>query len=133
MHTDTDVLVIGGGQAGLSAAYFLERFGLHGRYRLLDHSPHPGGAWQYRWPTLTLAGANHVHDLPGYGLVEALGVECDQFPAATAVPDYFGRYEEKFGLTVARPVHVRAVHRDGDAFRARSWRPTSPANTGNPR
>ncbi|MDF3282812.1 NAD(P)-binding domain-containing protein [Gordonia sp. N1V] len=118
MHTDTDVLVIGGGQAGLSAAYFLERFGLHGRYRLLDHSPSPGGAWQYRWPTLTLAAANHVHDLPGYGLVEALGVECDQFPAATAVPDYFGRYEEKFGLTVARPVHVRAVHRDGDGFRA---------------
>lgn len=112
VESDCDVLVIGGGQAGLSAAYFLERFGLSGRYQVLDNSPHPGGAWQYRWPTLTLAAANHVHDLPGYGLIDALGVDCDELPAATAVPDYFRRYEERFALTVHRPVAVRSVHRD---------------------
>ncbi|WP_439031987.1 NAD(P)-binding domain-containing protein [Gordonia terrae] len=115
---DSDVLIIGGGQAALSAAYFLHRFGLGERYQMLDHAPGPGGAWQFRWPTLTLATANRVHDLPGWGLVEALGLDCDQLPAATAVPDYFGRYEEKFGLTVHRPVHVRAVRREGDGFRA---------------
>lgn len=114
----TDVLIIGGGQAALSAAYFLHRFGLGDRYQMLDHAPEPGGAWQFRWPTLTLATANRVHDLPGWGLVEALGLDCDELPAATAVPDYFGRYEEKFGLTVHRPVHVRAVRREGDGFRA---------------
>jgi cation diffusion facilitator CzcD-associated flavoprotein CzcO len=111
-------LIIGGGQAALSAAYFLHRFGLGDRYQMLDHAPGPGGAWQFRWPTLTLATANRVHDLPGWGLVEALGLDCDELPAATAVPDYFGRYEEKFGLTVHRPVHVRAVRREGDGFRA---------------
>ncbi|MGV9669844.1 NAD(P)-binding domain-containing protein [Gordonia sp. NPDC003504] len=113
---DVDVVIIGGGQAGLSAAYFLERFGLSGRYVVLDHAPGPGGAWQFRWPTLTLAGANHVHDLPGYGLTEALGVDCDEYPAATAVPEYFGRYEEKFDLRVRRPVHVQSVGRDDDGF-----------------
>ncbi|MET9203012.1 NAD(P)-binding domain-containing protein [Gordonia sp. NPDC003585] len=112
----SDVLVIGGGQAGLSAAYFLQRFGLDDRYLVVDHAPHPGGAWQFRWPTLTLAAANHVHDLPGYGLIEALGVECDEFPARTAVPEYFGKYEKKFGLRVERPVHVRSVHHDADGF-----------------
>ncbi len=114
----SDVLIIGGGQAALSAAYFLERFGLGDRYQMLDHAPGPGGAWQFRWPTLTLANANRVHDLPGWGLVEALGLDCDELPAATAVPEYFGRYEEKFGLTVHRPVHVRAVRREDDGFRA---------------
>lgn len=104
-----DCVVIGGGQAGLSAGYFLQRRGLDGRFAILDHAPSSGGAWQFRWPTLTLAGANHVHDLPGYGLAEALGVDCDEWPASTAVADYFGRYERRFDLPVRRPVHVSAV------------------------
>lgn len=108
-----DCVVIGGGQAGLSAGYFLQRFGLGDRFVILDHAPASGGAWQFRWPTLTLAGANHVHDLPGWGLTDALGVECDAWPASSAVADYFGRYEERFALPVRRPVHVRAVRRDG--------------------
>ncbi|MDY6807507.1 MAG: NAD(P)-binding domain-containing protein [Actinomycetota bacterium] len=112
----TDVVIIGGGQAGLSAAYFLQRFGLGDRYLLLDHAPGPGGAWQFRWPSLTLASANRVHDLPGLGLIEALGRDCETFPAATAVPEYFGAYERRFGLTIRRPVDVRAVEYAADGF-----------------
>ncbi|PZT93927.1 MAG: pyridine nucleotide-disulfide oxidoreductase, partial [Gordonia sp. (in: high G+C Gram-positive bacteria)] len=112
----TDVLVIGAGQAGLSAGYYLGKYGLGDRTMIVDHSPGPGGAWQFRWPTLTLAGANNVHDLPGFGLSEALGVECDQWPASTAVPDYFDQYEKRFGLDVRRPVDVRSVSLDGDDF-----------------
>ena len=113
----SDVLVIGGGQAGLSAAYFLQRFGLGDRYQLLDHSPRPGGAWQFRWPTLTLSGTNRVHDLPGYGLGEAVGIDRGEFPASSVVPEYFAKYENRFGLRVHRPVDVRSVERDGDGFR----------------
>ena len=113
----SDALVIGGGQAGLSAAYFLQRFGLDERYQLLDHAPGPGGAWQFRWPTLTLAGTNRVHDLPGYGLEEAVGDGRGEYPASSTVPEYFAKYEERFGLRVRRPVDVRSVECDGEMFR----------------
>lgn len=116
----TDVLVIGGGQAGLSGAYYLHHFGLGDRYQLLDAAPGPGGAWQFRWPTLTLAGTNRVHDLPGYGLVDALGddaVNDGTVLASTAVPRYYAQYEQQFDLAVRRPYRVRAVRRgEGPTF-----------------
>ncbi len=110
------VVVVGAGQAGLSAGYFLPRFGIDD-YVLLDHYPGPGGAWSQRWPSLTLRAANHVHDLPGWGLRDALGDQCDDIPAATGVARYFGEYERRFDLPVRRPAHVTAVTRTGDADR----------------
>ena len=63
----TEIVVIGAGQAGLSAAYHLKKRGLapHRGFAVLDRSPAPGGAWQFRWPSLTLSTVNRVHDLPG--------------------------------------------------------------------
>lgn len=110
----TDVLVIGGGQAGLSAAYFLQRAPRPLRFQVLDRMTGPGGAWQQRWPSLTLATANHVHDLPGYGLRESLGTDCDELPAASAVPTYFGDYEQRNGIDAVRPVQVDRVDHDAE-------------------
>lgn len=111
------VLVIGAGQAGLSAAWFLRREGLApgSGYAVLDHNTAPGGAWQHRWPTLTLSTVNRVHDLPGdLGLADIVGDGDDQVRAASAVPAYFAAYEERFDLPVRRPVSVRSVSYDGD-------------------
>ena len=69
--------MVGAGQAGLSAAYFLPRFGIENSI-VLDHNAGPGGAWRQRWPSLTLRSANHVHDLPGWGLQDALGTAKDK-------------------------------------------------------
>ncbi|MFC6901124.1 FAD-dependent oxidoreductase [Nonomuraea dietziae] len=44
----TDVVVIGAGQAGLSSAYFLARYGLDPV--VLDAADGPGGAWRHRSP-----------------------------------------------------------------------------------
>jgi cation diffusion facilitator CzcD-associated flavoprotein CzcO len=103
------VAVIGAGQAGLSAGYFLRRAGLDAV--MFDHSPRAGGAWQYRWPTLTLGAAHGIHDLPGM----PLGERDESRPASEVVSEYFARYEREFALDVHRPVDVTAVRYEADA------------------
>lgn len=113
---DVTVVVIGAGQAGLSTAYHLRSQGMVAvgeagwesadeTFVILDDAPQAGGAWQHRWPGLTMADAHGVHDLPGMPLVAPDPTE----PAAFAVPYYFAQYEEAFDLRVQRPVRVTRV------------------------
>lgn len=110
----TEIVVIGAGQAGLSSAYHLQQLGLEqGRgFVVLDESLHPGGAWQHRWPSLTLSTVNRIHDLPGMSFSETLPeneVSKQEVQANVAVPRYFEAYEHAFGLSVFRPVKVLVV------------------------
>ncbi|MDQ1679595.1 MAG: hypothetical protein QOI42_454 [Frankiaceae bacterium] len=98
-----DVAVIGAGQAGLSSAYHLLRTGL--TFVVLDAGTTAGGAWQHRWPSLTLGRAHRIHDLPGM----ALPASPPDIPASRVVSDYFAAYEKEFDIPVRRPVHVTAV------------------------
>lgn len=116
---DVDVVVIGAGQAGLSTAYGLLRQGFepHTGFVVLDADDGPGGAWQHRWPSLTLTTTHRVHDLPGLPFAPADGTA----PAVESVPAYYAEYERHFALPVVRPVRVTAVRRtDGDRFRVES-------------
>ncbi|MGW4742787.1 NAD(P)-binding domain-containing protein [Nocardia xishanensis] len=109
--TDFDILVIGAGQAGLSAGYHLRRLGLRPGvdFLVVDHAPGPGGAWQFRWPSLTLSTVNRVHDLPGMSFAETLPPGSESAQAATAVPHYYELYEKRFDLRVRRQVSVGVV------------------------
>ncbi|MEW9266372.1 NAD(P)-binding domain-containing protein [Kineococcus endophyticus] len=110
LHT-VDVAVVGAGQGGLSAAFFLDRAGLDpGRgYVVLDGDDEPGGAWRHRWPGLVMARVNGVHDLPGF----PLGAVDPQAPAREVVPAYFAEYELRLGMPVRRPVVVHDVRPAG--------------------
>lgn len=121
------VVVIGAGQAGLSAAHHLRRRGfvpldLHddgaggvpadapGTFVVLDAEDAAGGAWRHRWDTLTMGTVNHIHELPGHAVPPAE-------PAAranTVLPAYFAEYEDRFDLRVRRPVRVQRVERIGE-------------------
>jgi len=113
-----DVVVVGGGQAGLSAAYHLQQLGLAShRFIILDSSPVPGGAWQFRWPSLTLSTVNHIHDLPGLPFADTLEPGKTQVRASEAVPRYFTAYEQMFHLPVLRPVRVTLVKAHGERLK----------------
>nr|WP_203591429.1 MULTISPECIES: NAD(P)-binding domain-containing protein [unclassified Streptomyces] len=111
---EVEAVVIGAGQAGLSSAYHLRRTGFEpGRdFVVLDHSPGPGGAWQFRWPSLTYGKVHGMHALPGMELTEADPAR----PSSEVITEYFDRYERAFDLRVRRPVDVRAV-REGTGGR----------------
>src|SRR3954451_9441530 len=112
----TDIVVIGAGQAGLSSAYHLKRRGLppNRGFVVLDQSPNAGGAWQFRWPSLTLSTVNRIHDLPGMAFADAVDTTATEVQAAVAVPKYYAAYEKAFELPVYRPVNVIVVcDRDG--------------------
>lgn len=112
----TDIVVIGAGQAGLSAAHHLKKLGIPAGkgFVVLDENPEPGGAWQFRWPTLTLSTVNRIHDLPGLHFAETVEGNAPEVQASVAVPHYFRVYEETFQLPVYRPVQVLQVTDRGD-------------------
>jgi len=115
-----DVLVIGAGQAGLSAAYHLTRRGFLPAgsetdssltYAVLDAEEGPGGAWRHRWKSLLMATVNGISDLPGIPQPEVDPAE----PSSAFLTRYFDAYERQLGLAIERPVRATAVFREDDA------------------
>lgn len=106
-----DIVVIGAGQAGLSAAYHLKREGIEpGKgFVILDDEFGPGGAWQHRWDSLTLSNVNGINDLPGLGFADAVNTQDKELQANVAIPKYYELYEKTFELPVIRPVQVTDV------------------------
>ncbi len=109
MTGTTDVVVIGGGQAGLAAGYFLRRTGLN--FVVLDAAEAPGGAWRHAWESLRLFSPAEHSPLPGWWMPRQDG---EPYPTADHVVDYLTRYERRYDLPVHRPVRVRAVRDAGN-------------------
>ncbi|MEU0160976.1 ArsO family NAD(P)H-dependent flavin-containing monooxygenase [Streptomyces sp. NPDC006261] len=142
MTRAVDVVVIGGGQAGLATGYHLRRQNLG--FVILDAQPSPGGAWQHTWDSLRLFSPAAYSSLPGWLMPAQDGAE---YPDAHHVVQYLTAYEERYALPVQRPVQVKAVRRDGERLRVETdacvwstravvsatgtwWRPFLPAVPG---
>jgi cation diffusion facilitator CzcD-associated flavoprotein CzcO len=112
-------LVIGAGQAGLAASYFLRTRGVD--HLVLDANPRPGGAWQHRWSSLSMDDVHGVADLP-----DSTAPDGSRQAANLVVPDYFDDYERWHHLPVVRPVRVDRVESEGDLLVVhaadRAWR-----------
>ena len=116
-------MVIGAGQAGLSAAYHLARRGFapaqrappsrpgqptRRTYAVLDAEDGPGGAWRHRWKSLRMATVNGISDLPGIPQPDVDPAE----PSSAFLTRYFAGYERELGIVVERPVKALAVERE---------------------
>ncbi|HWC21183.1 MAG TPA: NAD(P)/FAD-dependent oxidoreductase [Flexivirga sp.] len=115
-----DVVVIGAGQAGLSASHFLRKAGLQPGvdFDVLDANPTPGGAWSHRWDALTLGAVHGIHDLPDF----PLGTPDPTEPAREVVKRYYGAYERHEDLRVQRPWKVTSVEDAGEPLLVRAER-----------
>ncbi|MFG2568154.1 ArsO family NAD(P)H-dependent flavin-containing monooxygenase [Streptomyces sp. NPDC048567] len=121
MTERTDVVVVGGGQAGLAAGYHLRRRGLD--FVILDAGAAPGGSWQHMWDSLHLFSPAEHSSLPGRLMPAQAG---ETYPGAAHVVDYLADYEHRYDLPVQHGTRVDAVRRDADRLRVEAdagiWR-----------
>jgi putative flavoprotein involved in K+ transport len=89
-----EVLVIGGGQAGLVMGHHLAERGL--TFVIADANPEVGHMWRSRWRSLKLFTAGQYNNLPGMDFPAAR----ESYPGKDAVADFLQSYAEKFGLPV---------------------------------
>lgn len=108
---DLDVVVIGAGQAGLAAGYFLHR--AEQQFVILDAEHGPGGAWQHTWPSLRLFSPARWSSLPGW----LMPATADTYPTRDEALAYLAAYEQRYALPIERPVRVLSTHADGARIR----------------
>ncbi|RAW02086.1 ArsO family NAD(P)H-dependent flavin-containing monooxygenase [Pseudochryseolinea flava] len=105
-----DVIVIGGGQSGLTMGYYLRRTTLS--YIILDNQKESGGAWLHTWKSLRLFSPAQWSSLPGMLMTGGT----DYYPTRDATLEYLKSYEAKYNLPVKRQVEVIKVLKADDEF-----------------
>ncbi|MGB8223890.1 MAG: NAD(P)/FAD-dependent oxidoreductase [Polyangiales bacterium] len=114
MSTQADtfeVIVIGGGQAGLSVGHHLKKRGV--RFLILDGSARIGDPWRKRWDSLRLFTPARFASLDGL----AFPAPPDSFPTKDEMADYLESYAAHFELPVLNGVRVQRLSRSDGHYR----------------
>lgn len=106
-----DVVVVGGGHAGLGIGYYLRKAG---REFVILERGRVGESWRtQRWDSFAVNTPNWANTLPGDSYE---GDQPDGFYRRDELVDYFESYVDRFGLPVNEGVTVTRVTDSGDSF-----------------
>jgi putative flavoprotein involved in K+ transport len=105
-----DVIVVGGGQAGLAIGFFLAQRGRD--FRILEAAPEPAAAWRERWDSLKLFTPARYNALPAL----AFPGDPDRYPGRDEVVAYLTDYVRHFDLPVELNSAVRSIRRMNDGY-----------------
>ena len=103
-----DVIVVGGGQAGLALGYHLAKQAKD--FTILEAASEPAAAWRERWDSLKLFTSARYDGLPGMDFPG----DPDRYPTRDEVADYLTEYARRFDLPVELNSRVKAVRRQGE-------------------
>jgi putative flavoprotein involved in K+ transport len=108
--TQTDVLIIGAGQAGLAAAARLR----HTAYTLaiVDADARIGESWRKRYDSLVLFTPRWHNGLPGLPLAG----DPEGFPTRDEFADYLEMYARTLGLPITHNTRITRLEQDGDGL-----------------
>ena len=95
-----DTIVVGGGQAGLAAGYYLAE--QHRNFAILDAADRVGDAWRGRWDSLRLFTPARYDGLPGMPFPAPGGY----YPTKDEMAGYLETYADRFDLPVKTGVRV---------------------------
>jgi putative flavoprotein involved in K+ transport len=98
-----DVVVVGGGQAGLAIGYYLARQGRD--FTILEAAGEPAAVWRRRWDSLALFTSARYDALPGLPFPG----DPNRYPSKEEVAGYLTDYVRHFELPVELGSRVRAV------------------------
>jgi putative flavoprotein involved in K+ transport len=105
-----ETVVIGAGQAGLSAAHHLMRRGAS--CLVLDANPRIGDTWRRRWDSLRLFTPARFDGLDGLPFPAA----AQSFPSKNEMAEYLEQYAAHFRVNVRTGVRVTRLSRDGSRY-----------------
>lgn len=108
--TKVDVLVIGGGQAGLGLGYYLKN--ANKNFLIADASLKVGDSWRQRWDSLELFTPRPFAGLPGLKVPK----KYRYYPLRDEIADYFASYAQQFKLPVRSGCYVTKLEKQGKLF-----------------
>lgn len=105
-----DVLVIGGGQAGLAAGFHLAHQGRD--FLILDENTRTGDSWRKRWDGLHLFTPSQFDNLPGMPFPKPM----NYMPAKDEVAAYLEEYSTRFNLPIKHNTRVNELIHSGQYY-----------------